>query len=132
VIVLDASAAVDVLVGLGGYVQLRDRLDRPGETLHAPHLFDIEVASALRGLEAGRVIEPEQADLALRDLGDLSIARYPHVPLLGRIWELRKNVSAQDASYVALAEALGAPLVTADARLARVPGTSARFEVYAG
>lgn len=100
-----------------------------GERLAAPELLDLEVASVLRRqLAAGR-LDPRRADLALADLVDLPIRRESHRPLLARCWELRANLTAYDAAYVALAEALGVDLLTADARLAGAPGPGCRIVV---
>jgi predicted nucleic acid-binding protein len=94
-----------------------------------PHLADVEVASVLRRLVAADAISERLAREALEDLADLGIDRHAHDPLLERIWELRRNVSAYDASYVALAEVLDAPLLTCDKRLKRASGTQAQIEV---
>ncbi len=130
-IVLDASAAVELLLGtrLGGVVAARLLAD--GGPAHAPHLLDVEVASALRRGVARRVMHETRAAEALEDLGALALVRYPHGPLLARVWELRSRLSPYDGVYVALAEQLGAPLVTGDARLARAGGHGARVEVVA-
>ncbi|GAB2874585.1 type II toxin-antitoxin system VapC family toxin [Nocardioides pacificus] len=127
-LVVDASVLVAALAD-----DARDgdaaRLRLRGERLLAPELIDLEVASVLRGRLAGGHLESGRAELALADLADLPLQRAPHRPLLGRCWELRANLSVYDAAYVALAEALGADLVTADARLARAPGVRCRIEV---
>lgn len=129
-IVLDSSAAVDLILAIGGHRLIAERLNRPGETLHAPHLIDPEVLSALRRLVLRREIGASRAQLALEDFRELRLQRYPHGALLERIWALRSNLSAFDAAYVALAEALDAPLVTADGGLARAPGHTAQVEVF--
>ena len=130
-IVIDASAEVAVLLNIGPDVEgIRNRIARPDETLHVPHLFEIEVLHALRGLSLRGTVSPERASLALSRLNDTQFERYPHTPLAERIWDLRENLTAHDAAYIALAEALGAPLVTTDARLARAPDIRAAVEVY--
>jgi predicted nucleic acid-binding protein len=118
VIVVDASAALSALLNAG---PARAALGR--QQLHVPHLIDAEVASGLRRRVRAGQVEPESAWNALRVWQRLGMTRYPVVALLPRVWELRENVSAYDASYVALAELLGCDLLTADARLARAPGT---------
>lgn len=130
-IVIDASAAVAVLLNTGPEVEsIRERIARPGETLHVPHLFEIEVLHALRRLSLRGTLSPERALLALSRLKDTQLVRYPHSTFLERIWSLRNNLTTYDAAYVALAEALNAPLVTMDARLAQAPGIHATVEVY--
>jgi len=105
----------------------RDRLR--GQDLAAPELIDLEVASVLRRQLAARRLNVRRASLALDDLLELPIQRAPHRPLLRRAWELRGDMSVYDAAYVALAEVLEAPLVTADARLARAPGVRCAVEL---
>ena len=120
-IVLDSSAAVDYLVrhrSQGDWVA--DQLLADGD-LHAPHLIDVEVVAALRTLVSHGDIAPERGALALESLLGLDVARYPHLPFARRMWSLRDNHSASDAAFIALAEALDAPLVTTDVHLARVP-----------
>lgn len=130
-IVLDASVAVAVLLNVGSESgRVRERISRPGETLHVPHLFEIEVLHALRRHSLNGALPATRARLALNRLRETRLIRYPHAPLLGRIWDLRENVTAYDAAYVALAEALGAPLVTRDARLAQAPNNRATIELY--
>ncbi len=130
-IVLDASAAVAVLLNLGaGAPRIRERMDLAGDDLHVPHLFEIEVTSVLRRYVLNGSFSPLRARLALDRLSTLKISLYPHTAMLPRIWELRDNVSAYDAAYIALAETLEATLVTRDARLARAPGIRAAVEVY--
>ena len=128
-IVVDASTVVEYLVGGRSFERLRERIDEPGQHLHAPHLLDIEVLHALRRLTLQRSLEAERADDAVRDFAELRVMRYPASTFLSRVWQLRHNVAAFDAVYVALAEALDAPLITTDARLARALGHDARIEL---
>ena len=130
-IVLDASALLDLLLRTQRGEAVSRRIVREGETLHAPHLLDLEVVHALRRYETKGVLSRARAEEVLDDFSDLDILRYPHDDFLRRIWALRKNVTAYDAAYLALAEALHAPLVTTDEKLARSPGHKARVEVVA-
>ncbi len=98
--------------------------------LHAPHLLDVEFLSGLRGLVRGKKLSTDRADDARDAYGDLVITRYSMAGLADRIWTLRENLTAYDASYVALAEALDCPLVTSDAKLAKAPGHFADIEVF--
>ena len=128
-IVLDASAVLELLLVTGKGGRVAERIAPPGETLHAPHLIDLEVAQVLRRYVARQQLDEARAAQAFDDLRDLDLSRYPHDVLLGRIWELRHDASAYDAACLALAEALGAPLLTSDARLGEVPDTGAQVEV---
>ena len=129
-IVLDASAAVDWLLQTSTGQQIDERIYSPKESLHAPHLLDLEVAQVLRRLVREGILSARRADEAIQDLADLRIARYPHYVLLPRIWQLRHNLSAYDAAYVGLAEILGAALLTRDGRLASAAGHAALVEVF--
>lgn len=129
-IVLDASAAVEILLQLNAADPLIDRLFAPGESLHAPHLLDVEVAQVIRRYARAGDISAARGAEAVRDLADLPVTRHDHAPLLDRIWQLRHNVTAYDAAYIACAEALDAVLVTRDAALARVPGVRLPVEVF--
>jgi predicted nucleic acid-binding protein len=129
-IVVDASAMLEVLLGTATGALVEDRLLTGGESLHAPHLLDVEVAQVLRRYTAAGELTPERGREALMDLVDFPVHRYPHDVLLPRIWELRHNVTAFDAAYVALAEILAAPLVTCDARLGAAPRHAAKVEVF--
>jgi predicted nucleic acid-binding protein len=124
VIALDASAAVLALLNDGETRRLVAR-----ETIAAPHLCDSELTHALRGQVRRGRLEEHQACAALSRWARLGLHRFPAVGLLARVWELRDNLSAYDATYVALAEALGCALVTADARLAQAPGPTCAITV---
>jgi predicted nucleic acid-binding protein len=128
-IVVDASAVIEVLLGTPAADRIAERFFAAGETLHAPHLLDVEVAQVLRRYTLAGAFTSERGGEALEDLEDFPIARYPHQPFLFRIWGLRHNVTAYDAAYLALAEALGAPLVTRDAKMASAAGHGARIEL---
>ena len=129
-IVLDASAAIDWLLQTAAGQRIERRIYSHNETLHAPHLLDLEVGQALRRLVREGSVSADRADQAIEDLLDLRITRYPHFVLLPRIWQLRHNLSAYDAAYVVLAEHLGARLLTRDARLASASGHTAPIEVF--
>jgi predicted nucleic acid-binding protein len=116
VIVVDASAALTALMTDGPARRML-----AAEQIHAPHLVDSEVANALRRRVVAGAMEPDVGRLLLDSWSRLGMTRYPVFALLGRVWELRDNLSAYDASYVALAEMLDCPLLTGDARLSRAP-----------
>lgn len=128
-IVVDASAVLETLLRTEAAAAVEARLFAPGEMLASPHLLDLEVAQVLRRYAAAGEITPARGRAALDDLADLPLERYPHDLLLPRIWALRANLTAYDAAYVALAEALDAPLLTCDRRLAGAAGHRARVEV---
>lgn len=128
-IVLDASALIEMLLGTTAGRTLASRIRDPELGLHAPHLADVEVAQALRRYVRDGALDADAARAALADLRALDLERHAHEPLLDRVWALRDNVTAYDAVYVALAEALDAPLLTGDAHLARAPGMEARVEL---
>lgn len=115
-IVVDASAMVEALAGREAAHELLDAL---AGDVAAPHLLDVEVLSVLRGLVLGRKLDPSAAEDARRDHFALTIARHEVAPLADRIWELRHRYTTYDACYLALAEALEAPLYTCDAKLPR-------------
>lgn len=128
-IVVDASVVIEVLLNTPAGIQMAERFFDPAETLHAPHLLDVEVAQVLRRYTRTGELDTDRGLQALEDLVDFPLTRYPHDLFLLRIWELRHNVTAYDAAYIALAEALGALLLTRDAALASVPGNRARIEL---
>jgi predicted nucleic acid-binding protein len=128
VIVLDASAAVEWLLRTEEGVRIEHRMSRGGP-LHVPHLLDLEVANVLRRFVLGRTMTEARAEQALQDLSDVRMMRHGHKNLLPRIWELRDHLTAYDSVYVALAEALDAPLLTCDAKIAAAPGHRAMVEV---
>jgi predicted nucleic acid-binding protein len=99
VIVLDASAAVDWLLQTPAGQQIEKRIYARSESLHAPHLLDVEVAQVLRRLVREAVLSAQRAEEAIQDLADMRVARYPHFVFLSRIWRVRHNLSAYDAAY---------------------------------
>jgi predicted nucleic acid-binding protein len=129
VIVLDASAAIEWLLQTSTGQRVEQQIFSQSESLHAPHLLDVEIIQVLRRLVRERVISAVRADQAITDLLDLRINRYPHFVLLPRIWQLRHNLSAYDAAYVALAEELGATLLMSDAGLASASGHTAQIHI---
>jgi predicted nucleic acid-binding protein len=132
VLVVDASALVELLLGRAAEAQVAQHLRAHAFDLHAPHLVGVEVASALRHIVAIGETDAPRATDALTDFLDLPLERYPHEALLSRAWTLRGNLSAYDATYVALAEVLdegGAPLLTADRRLARAARAHSDVEI---
>jgi predicted nucleic acid-binding protein len=128
VLVVDTSAVLESLAAHHPAPGLIERLANDAD-LHAPHLIDTEMLHALRSMRiTGRITEERAAD-ARHDFAELSLIRYPHHPLSDRVWELRHNLTAYDATFVALAELLGVPLLTCDARLASAPGNEAAIEL---
>ncbi len=128
-IVVDASAVLEFLLQTPLGTRVEARLFRDGDELHAPHLIDVEVTQALRRLVRSREVSPGRAAEAIADLVDLDLHRHAHFDLLTRAWQLRDNITAYDAVYVALGEALGAAIVTCDAPLAKAPAHRAPVEV---
>ena len=128
-IVVDASALLEALLRTSAAKVVEDRLFAPDQTLHAPHLIDVEVAQVIRRYAANGEIDGERGRMTLIDPADLPLRRYPHDLLLPRIWDLRHNLTAYDAAYVALAEALDAPLLTRDRRLAAAASHFAQVEL---
>ena len=128
-IVLDASAAVELLLATANGDRVVERIADPAASIHVPHLLSVEVAQVLRRLVAAGTVSRARAAGALDDLADLDAERYPHEPFLPRMFALRDNLTAYDAAYVALAEVLAAPLVTFDGRLAGAPGHRATVQL---
>ena len=128
-IVIDSSAVLEVLLRSQAGLEIEKRIFSPRESLFAPHLLDLEVVQVLRRYCTSGEIDSERGKEAIEDLKDLPINRYQHDIFLYRIWELRHNMTAYDAAYVALAETLPAPLLTRDAHLASAPGHDALIEL---
>jgi predicted nucleic acid-binding protein len=130
VIVVDASAIVEVLLNTTTGAALRRHLFASGQTLHVPHLTDVEVLQVLRRYSIAKVLDRERASEAFDDYAAMPFHRYPHSILLPRVWELRHNLTAYDAVYIALAEALCATLVTCHRALGSVSGHRAAILVF--
>jgi len=128
-IVLDASALVELLLGTETGLAIGERIADPTDSIHIPHLADVEVTQALRRYVRDGSLDSDEAKEALENLRGLDLERHGHEPLLDRVWALRENLSAYDAVYVALAEALDGTLLTCDAKLSRAPGMSRRVKL---
>ncbi len=128
-IVVDASAVLELLLRTPRGLRVEPLLFEGTESLFAPHLLDVEVTQVLRRYARGGALDDPRGQVALEDLADLPIERFPHGVLLPRVWELRGNLTAYDAVYVALAELLGATLITCDRRLAAAPGQRAAIQL---
>lgn len=128
-LVVDTSAVLSSLIAVERPAGLIERLTEDGD-LHAPHLLDTETLHALRRLTRGGRLSDDRAADARSDFTDLALTRYPHHPLSDRVWELRHNLTAYDATFVALAERLEAPLITCDAQLAAASGHDAGLELF--
>ncbi len=129
-IVVDSSAILEVLFRSPVGIEIENLIFSPFQNLCAPHLIDLEVVQVLRRYCSSGDISSERAQAALDDFKDMPISRYPHDILLHRIWELRKNITAYDAAYIALAEALPATLLTCDKRLASAPLHNVNIKVF--
>lgn len=127
-IVLDASVVVELLANGALADSVRRDLAGSGESVIVPHLLDVEVASALRQLVAGQRLDAHRGEQFLAGLAALPAERYSHIPLLGRIWDLRHNFTAYNAAYIALAEATNSVLYTSDEKLCR--GHHARVTLF--
>ena len=126
--VLDASGAIELLLNTARGKRIATRL-AAADAVHAPHLVDVEIAHVLRRYVLRGALDERRATLALVHWRSLDVERYPHEPFLGNVWRLRDNLTAYDAIYVALAEALGTVLVTGDRKLAAAPGLNVRVEL---
>ncbi|HKV64067.1 MAG TPA: type II toxin-antitoxin system VapC family toxin [Candidatus Acidoferrum sp.] len=128
-IVLDASAAIEWLLQSPAGLRIDQRIFSPSQSLHAPHLLDVEVAQVLRRYVREKTLTEQRGQEALQDFSGLPLNRYSHDFLLPRVWDLRATLTAYDAVYVALAEVLDAPLLTCDSRIASAPGHHAIIEI---
>lgn len=128
-IVVDASALLELLLQTPIGIRVEARLLKDGGEFHSPHLVDVEVLQALPRLVRSAELTPDRAAEVTMDLVDFDLHRHSHLDLVPRAWKLRNNVTAYDAMYLALAEALDATLVTCDAPLGSAPGHRARVEV---
>lgn len=128
-IVLDASAAIEWLLQSPAGAKVDRRIFARSESLHAPHLLDVEVAQVLRRYVRDNTITAQRGQEAFQDLAGIPLSRYPHDFLIPRVWELRATLTAYDAVYVALAELLDAPLLTCDRKIASAPGHYAKVEL---
>ena len=128
-IVVDASAVIESLLQTACAPAVEAFLFRPGETLHAPHLIDVEVTQVLRRYAITKAIDVRRCQTGLEDWLLFPVNRYGHDVLLARAWELRDNVTACDAVYIALAELLSAPLLTRDVRLSNAAGHKAKIQL---
>jgi predicted nucleic acid-binding protein len=129
VIVLDASAVLEWLLRTDRGLRVEAEIFSRANTLHAPHLLDVEIAHALRRYTRDREVTEARAQELLETFAGLRIMRHRHVSLLTRLWELRHNLTAYDAIYIALAEALNAPFLTCDAKIAAAPGHHATVQL---
>ena len=128
-IVVDASVIIELLLRTAAANAIVERLIRANESWHAPHLIDVEVAQVIRRYVIRDELDSASGEVLVELLRELPIRRYSHQPLLPRMWQLRENMTAYDAAYVALAEGLSATLVTRDRALAQVPNVRATVEV---
>jgi predicted nucleic acid-binding protein len=117
VIVADASAMLEVLLNTSRAAAMSNLLLAEGQTIHAPHLIDVEILQVLRRYVRTATLTNARAREMIQDYSDLRLKRYSHDILLERMWELRHNFTSYDAAYIALAEALEAPLITCDRAL---------------
>ena len=129
-IVLDASAVIDLLLRTPAGQRIEERIYANAHSLHTVHLLDVEFLQVIRRLVREGRLSQKRAEEAIEDVATLRLTRYPPMLLLKRIWQLRQNLSAYDAAYVALAENLRAPLITRDGRIALAAGHEVVVEVF--
>ena len=129
-LVIDASAVVEVVMGTPNGFVIEETAFGSGEPIAAPHLIDVEVLHVVRRCHRQRLLTTERSEQALEDLANLPITRFGHLPLHSAIWRLRDHLTAYDAAYVALAEMLDAPIVTCDGKLARSTGHNVKFRLF--
>lgn len=129
-LVIDASAVVEILMVTPRGHAIEEYVFGSGEPLAAPHLIDVEVLHVFRRFHRQRLLTTERCKQALEDLADFPITRYGHLLLHPAIWRLRDHLTAYDAAYVALAELLDAPIVTCDGKLARSTGHNVSFQLF--
>lgn len=127
-LVLDASSAIEFLLNTDAGKRIATRVENPAVSIHVPHLIDLEIMHVLRRYTHRGLLSGAHGALALAQWRAVDLERYAHEPFLDRIWQLRDNLSAYDAVYVALTEALAAVLVTGDRHLVRAPGLRIRVE----
>ena len=128
--VLDASVVVELVLGTRVGARIRERLHDPRISLHGPELLDLEVLNVLRRYVRVGTVAADRAEAAVQRLDELDIQRHRHGPMLPRIWSWRANLTAYDAAYVTLAEVVGGPLLTTDARLSRAPALPVPVELF--
>lgn len=129
VLVVDASAMIEVLRRTPPGIAIERRLLGGRAVLNAPELLDLEVAQVLRRYVRRGLVSNERAQASLDIVADFPIRRHPHGPLMARVWALRENLTSYDAAYVALTEGLRGTLITRDAKLADAPGHTATIEL---
>ncbi|MBA2768778.1 MAG: type II toxin-antitoxin system VapC family toxin [Sporichthyaceae bacterium] len=127
-IVVDASVIVELVLATPTGARLESRLASLGQPLNAPHLLSVEVVHVLRRFLRAGSVTADSAEAAVEELEQLPITRWAHEPLLARMWDLRANMTAYDATYVVLAEALGGTLITTDERLRRAAADFAEVD----
>lgn len=129
-LVIDASAVVEVVMGTPHGFVIEEAVFGSGEPIAAPHLIDVEVLHVVRRCHRQRLLTTERSEQALGDLANLPIMRYGHLPLYSAVWRLRDHLKAYDATYVALAEMFDAPIVTCDGKLARSTGHKVNVRLF--